>query len=55
MTLDSSSFMLAAGVSPHPAMILPFALLLLAVAVMPFINQPWWERHYAQVALALGA
>ena len=47
--------MLAAGVSPHPAMILPFALLLLAVAVMPFINQPWWERHYAKVALALGA
>ena len=47
--------MLAAGVSPHPAMILPFALLLLAVAVMPFINQHWWERHYAKVALALGA
>ena len=34
---------------------LPFALLLAAVAVMPFVHHHWWERHYAKVSVLLGA
>ena len=39
---------------PHPAMILPFAVLLLSIAVMPFIHKHWWEHHYPKVAAGLG-
>ncbi len=39
----------AAHVSPW--MILPFGLLLLAIAVMPFINRQWWEHNYPKVAI----
>jgi Na+/H+ antiporter NhaD/arsenite permease-like protein len=42
----------AAAVSPW--MILPFVTLLLAVAVMPFVNRHWWEHHYQVVAIGLG-
>jgi len=35
-------------------MILPFVLMLLGIATMPFINKVWWEHHYAQVATGLG-
>ena len=45
----------AATATPHPAMILPFALMLGAIAVMPFIHLHWWERNYPKVALGLGA
>ncbi len=44
----------------HPAphipwfAVLPFALLLGAVALMPFINAHWWHEHYPEVSLALG-
>ncbi len=37
-----------------PWMILPFALLLLAIAVLPFINRHWWEHNYGFVAIGLG-
>lgn len=50
-------FMFAAaapGVDPHPAMILPFALLLACIAAMPFIHKHWWEHHYPKVAVGLG-
>jgi Na+/H+ antiporter NhaD/arsenite permease-like protein len=49
--------LLAAGPTPepHPAMILPFALLLAAIAAMPFIHKHWWEHHYPKVSLALGS
>ena len=40
-------------VAPNPLMILPFAALLLAIAVMPFVNRHWWERNYPYVSLAL--
>lgn len=40
--------------SPHPLMMLPFGLLLLAIAVMPFINKPFWEHYYHQIAVVLG-
>ena len=36
-------------------MMLPFALMLLAIALMPFIHPHWWERHYPKVALTLSA
>jgi len=45
----------AATADPHPVMILPFVLMLLAIAVMPFINLHWWERHLPKVAVGLGA
>ena len=42
-------------VSPNPWMILPFALLLGAMALAPLLAPGWWLRHYAKVALGLGA
>ena len=33
----------------------PFVLLLLAIALGPFVNRDWWERNYPTVALSLGA
>ncbi len=35
-------------------MIVPFIALLLAIAVMPFINRHWWERNYPYVSIGLG-
>jgi Na+/H+ antiporter NhaD/arsenite permease-like protein len=42
-------------VSANPWMILPFALLLGAIASGPVLAPKWWLRHYAKVALGLGA
>ncbi len=39
----------------HPVMILPFVALLLAIAIVPFINKEWWGRNYPFVAVGLGA
>jgi len=47
-------FAAGTGAEPHPGMIVPFGLMLLAIAVMPFIHLHWWERHYPKVAVALG-
>ncbi len=33
----------------------PFALLLLSIAVMPFISAPFWHKHYPDFAFLLGA
>jgi Na+/H+ antiporter NhaD/arsenite permease-like protein len=51
-----SPLLAAAGTAPdpHPAMMLPFALLLAAIALGPFVNKHWWEHHYHHVALGLG-
>jgi len=35
-------------------MMLPFALLLLAIAVGPFLHRHWWERYYPHVSIGLG-
>jgi Na+/H+ antiporter NhaD/arsenite permease-like protein len=35
-------------------MVTPFLLLLLAIAVVPFIHRHWWEKYYPHVALGLG-
>jgi Na+/H+ antiporter NhaD/arsenite permease-like protein len=38
-----------------PWMIVPFALLLLSIAIIPFINRHWWEKYYSHVSIVLGA
>lgn len=40
---------------PHPAFILPFALLLLCIACGPLFAARLWEHHYQKVAVGLGA
>jgi Na+/H+ antiporter NhaD/arsenite permease-like protein len=37
------------------ALVAPFVLLLLSIAVCPLVNARWWHRHYPDVALFLGA
>jgi len=44
-----------AAYTVSPLMIIPFVLLLLAIAVMPFINKHFWENNYHLVSYALGA
>ena len=39
---------------PHPFMVAPFAILLLAIAFMPFIHKHHWENHYPKVSIGLG-
>ncbi len=33
--------------------ILPFVLLLLSIAAMPFINQKWWDKNYSLISVGL--
>jgi Na+/H+ antiporter NhaD/arsenite permease-like protein len=40
---------------PPPILILPFALLLGAMALGPVLAHRWWLKHYPKVALGLGA
>ena len=42
-------------ITPNPWMILPFALLLGAMALAPLLAANWWRRHYPMVSFALGA
>jgi Na+/H+ antiporter NhaD/arsenite permease-like protein len=42
-------------IAPNPWMILPFVLLLGAIALAPLLAPDWWSRHYPKVALGLGA
>lgn len=39
----------------NPWMILPFVVLLGAIAFIPLLSRKWWEHHYAKVAIGLGA
>ncbi|MGB7769760.1 MAG: sodium:proton antiporter [Verrucomicrobiia bacterium] len=41
-------------IAPNPWMILPFGLLLGAIALAPLLAPDWWSRHYPKVALGLG-
>jgi len=43
------------GHGPHPVMILPFGLMLLAIALMPYLHSHWWEANYPMVAVSLAA
>jgi Na+/H+ antiporter NhaD/arsenite permease-like protein len=45
----------ASIIAPNPWMILPFVLLLGAIALAPWLAPGWWSRHYPKVALGLGA
>jgi Na+/H+ antiporter NhaD/arsenite permease-like protein len=64
-TLILLVFLVAIGLNrlatrPHiapvdPIMILPFVLLLLCIAVMPFISSRWWEHNYSMVSFGLAA
>src|SRR3990172_12806409 len=38
----------------NPLMIIPFALLLLSIAVVPLINKEWWDKNYFYSALGFG-
>jgi Na+/H+ antiporter NhaD/arsenite permease-like protein len=38
----------------HWLSILPFVLLLLAIAVLPFISHKWWEDNYFYISLGAG-
>jgi Na+/H+ antiporter NhaD/arsenite permease-like protein len=40
--------------APNPWMLLPFVLLLGAIALGPLLAPRWWSRHYSKVALGLG-
>lgn len=42
-------------VEPNPAIMLPFGILLVAIALGPLIGQFHWERHYHQFCIALAA
>jgi Na+/H+ antiporter NhaD/arsenite permease-like protein len=51
--------LLSAATASHPAlppywMILPFAALLLSIALMPLFAAHFWEHHYPKVAVGLG-
>ncbi len=35
-------------------MVVPFVVLLLAIALVPFFAHSWWEKHYAKVSIGLG-
>lgn len=41
--------------TPNPWMMLPFGLLLAAIALAPLLAANWWSKHYAKVAYGLGA
>ena len=43
-----------AVIEPNPWMIIPFVLMLLSIALMPFIHLHWWENNYPKVAIGLG-
>ncbi|HEX9614854.1 MAG TPA: sodium:proton antiporter [Bacteroidota bacterium] len=36
-------------------LVVPFVLLLAAIAIVPFISRYWWEHNYPKVSYALGA
>jgi len=44
----------AAVAEPHVFMVSPFVLLLLAIALMPFVAKHWWEHSYHKASIGLG-
>src|SRR5687767_1387165 len=41
--------------NPNPWMIVPFGVLLAAIALAPLLFGGWWQKHYPAVAWSLGA
>ncbi len=54
ITLPILAIVMTPMAEPHPAMITPFVILLLAIALMPFIHKHHWENHYAEISIGLG-
>jgi Na+/H+ antiporter NhaD/arsenite permease-like protein len=54
LTRPRASAKILAMAATNPFLILPFALLLGAMALAPVIAPRWWLKHYAKVALGLG-
>ena len=44
----------APSAAVHPLWMTPFWLLLLMIAVAPFIHREWWEHNYPPIAIGLG-
>jgi Na+/H+ antiporter NhaD/arsenite permease-like protein len=42
-------------IQPNPWMVLPFLVLLVAIALGPLLAPDWWSRHYPKVAFSLAA
>jgi Na+/H+ antiporter NhaD/arsenite permease-like protein len=40
--------------NPAPISVIPFILLLLSIALLPFINRHWWEKYYPYVSVGYG-
>ena len=49
-----ASGLMAPPPEPHPLMVIPFIVLLLCIALMPFIHKRHWENHYEKVSIGLG-
>jgi len=47
--------MSVATIESHPALLAPFAILLVSIAIFPLILQHHWERHYAKLSASLAA
>src|SRR5256712_8998313 len=41
--------------NPNPWMMVPFGVLLAAIALAPLFFADWWHKHYPKVAYSLGA
>jgi Na+/H+ antiporter NhaD/arsenite permease-like protein len=53
--LPSSLFAAEGQLPPAKGwMVMPFVLLLAAIAIVPFINREWWDRYYPHVSIGLG-
>ena len=52
--LSAGLVLASATNAPSPWMIVPFVIMLLAIALMPFLHARWWEKHYAKLAMGLG-
>ena len=42
-------------IAPNPLMLVPFGVLLAAIALAPLLFADWWQKHYPKLAYALGA
>jgi hypothetical protein len=42
-----------AVIEPHPALLGPFAILLLSIAIFPLILRQHWDRHYQKLCALL--
>ena len=47
--------MYVAVIEPHSALLAPFAILLLSIAIFPLILKQHWERHYQKLCALLAA